>query len=54
MKVHNFLGCGFQEIINQKVIEIEMNLSGLSFQREFEMSILYREIHICTEGWIFG
>lgn len=42
MRVHSGLGCGFQEVIYQRALEIEMNLAGLDFQREFEMLVYYR------------
>ncbi len=46
--VHKFLGNGFQEVIYQRALEIEMQLTGISFQREFEMPIFYRDQHIGT------
>lgn len=46
--VHNTLGNGFQEVIYQRAIEIEMVLTGISFSREFEMPIFYREQQIGT------
>ncbi len=48
MKVHSALGSGFQEVIYQRALAIEMNLEGLSFQREMEMPIFYREEQIGT------
>ena len=48
MSVHKALGNGFQEVIYQRALEIEMNLADISFQREFEMPIFYREIQIGT------
>ena len=48
MKVHSILGNGFQEVIYQRALEIEMNLEGLSFTREFEMPIFYKEEQIGT------
>lgn len=48
MKVHAALGNGFQEVIYQRALEIEMKLSGLSFHREFEMGIFYRNELIGT------
>lgn len=48
MKVHSTLGNGFQEVIYQRALEIEMALEGLSFQREMEMPIFYREQQIGT------
>jgi len=46
--VHKTLGNGFQEVIYQRALEIEMSLSGLSFKREFEMPIFYRDQQIGT------
>ncbi|MFI5139206.1 MAG: GxxExxY protein [Sphingobacteriales bacterium] len=41
MKVHNTLGNGFQEVIYQRALEIEMRKAGLGFTREMEMTIYY-------------
>ena len=41
MKVHKTLGCGFQEKIYQRALDIEMHKQGLKFEREREMNILY-------------
>jgi len=46
MTVHRFLGNGFQEVIYQRALEIEMQLQGLHFLREMEMPIFYREQQI--------
>ncbi len=48
MTVHNILGNGFQEVIYQRALEIEMNLAGLEFKREFDMPIMYRDFQIGT------
>jgi GxxExxY protein len=48
MKVHNVLGNGFQEVIYQRALAIEMEKQGLSFLREKEMSIFYDGIDIGT------
>jgi len=48
MAVHKTLGNGFQEVIYQRALAIEMNLAGIKFQREYEMPIYYREEHIGT------
>jgi GxxExxY protein len=48
MKVHSYLGNGFQEIIYQRCLDIEMRKQGLIFGREFEMDIYYEEIHVGT------
>lgn len=34
MQVHTIMGNGFQEVIYQRALEIEMSLGGLSFERE--------------------
>jgi len=41
MKVHNIIGSGFQEIIYQRALAIEMRIQGLSFEVEKEMPIYY-------------
>jgi len=46
MKVHSTLGNGFQEVIYQRALAIEMAYENISFQREMEMSIFYREEQI--------
>ncbi len=46
MTVHKTLGNGFQEVIYQRALEIEMREAGISFNREFEMPIFYRKQQI--------
>ena len=48
MTVHSALGNGFQEVIYQRALAIEMRLADISFSREFEMPIFYREEQIGT------
>ncbi len=48
MKVHNTLGNGFQEVIYQRALAIEMRKQGLAFLREMEMPIYYEEENIGT------
>lgn len=43
MKVHAALGNGFQEVIYQRALEIELQESGLEFAREFNMPVFYKE-----------
>jgi GxxExxY protein len=38
LTVHNTLGNGFQEVIYQRAMVIELPLHGLSFEREKSMS----------------
>jgi GxxExxY protein len=48
MNVHSTLGNGFQEVIYQRALAIEMRKQGLDFQREMEMTIFYDGIDIGT------
>ena len=48
MKVHSALGNGFQEVIYQRALAIEMQKQSLEFQREMEMTIYYDGIEIGT------
>lgn len=41
MKVHAILGNGFQEVIYQRALKIEMEKQGLRFQRELKMPLFY-------------
>lgn len=46
MKVHSALGNGFQEVIYQRAMEIEMSDTGLGFSREHEMPVYYKNQQI--------
>lgn len=48
MKVHNTLGNGFQEVIYQRALAIELGKAGIEFAREVEMPIHYGEQEIGT------
>ena len=48
MRVHATLGNGFQEVIYQRALEMEMASEGLGFVREMEMPIFYKEVQIGT------
>ena len=48
MKVHNTLGNGFQEVIYQRCLAIELEVQGLLFARELEMPIYYNDIEVGT------
>jgi GxxExxY protein len=59
MKVHSVLGNGFQEVIYQRALEIELRKCGLQFVREFNMPIFYdneqigeRRVDFFVEGVI--
>ena len=48
MEVHRYLGNGFQELIYQRALAIELRLRGLAFAREQEMEIFYKGENIGT------
>ena len=48
MKVHRYLGNGFQEVIYQRALGIELRNAGLDFTREQEIPILYEGEEIGT------
>jgi GxxExxY protein len=48
MKVHSFLGNGFQEVIYQRCLAIEFEKNDITFVREMEMPIYYHEINVGT------
>lgn len=48
MKVHSTLGNGFQEVIYQRALAIEMTKQGLGYQREMTMNIYYDGVDIGT------
>ena len=48
MEVHKTLGNGFQEVIYQRALAIELENQKLSFARELEMQIEYKSREIGT------
>ena len=46
MNVHSTLGCGFQEVIYQRALELELQAEEILFNREYEMPIYYRNVQI--------
>lgn len=48
MAVHKALGNGFQEVIYQRALAIEMHDVGIPFSREVEMPIYYKKSEIGT------
>jgi GxxExxY protein len=48
MKVHNALGPGFQEVIYQRCLAIELERADIGFQREQEHTIYYENIDVGT------
>jgi GxxExxY protein len=48
MRVHAALGSGFQEVIYQRAMAIEMTDAGLSFSREHDMPVYFKNQQIGT------
>ena len=48
MKVHNTLGAGFQEVIYQRCLAIELGRASVGFVREQEHTIYYDGIEVGT------
>jgi len=48
MKVHNTLGNGFQEVIYQRCLAIELKKANLAFEREKDQIIYYEGFEVGT------
>jgi GxxExxY protein len=48
MQVHNTLGNGFQEVIYQRCLAIELEKAGINFEREVDQKIYYHNIEVGT------
>lgn len=48
MEVHKHLGNGFQEVVYQRALAIEMQLQEINFIREQEMPLQYKGINVGT------
>jgi len=46
MEVHRTLGNGFQEVIYQRSLAVEMEKVGLVFGRESEMPLFYKGVSV--------
>ncbi len=48
MKVHSALGNGFPEVIYQRSLAIELEKSGIQFNREIQQDVFYDNIKVGT------
>ena len=48
MEVHNNIGCGFQELIYQRALALEMENRGISYTREVKIDVLFKGIIVGT------
>ena len=46
MEVHKVLGNGFQEVIYQRALAIELTNAGIAFERKKQMPIFYKNEQI--------
>ena len=46
LEVHKELGCGFQEVIYQRSLEMEFTFRKMNFSREYEMPVHYKSIEV--------
>jgi GxxExxY protein len=46
MEVHKVLGNGFQEVIYQRCLAIELDKAGIPYAREVEQEIYYKDINV--------
>ncbi|MEZ5172101.1 MAG: GxxExxY protein [Bacteroidia bacterium] len=53
MEVHKHLGNGFQEVVYQRALAIEMQLQNIEFVREQEMPLVYKGYAVAHAGLIF-
>lgn len=58
MEVHNQLGNGFQEVVYQRALSVELNLQQIIHARELEMPLTYkgfnigkRRVDFLLRGW---
>lgn len=48
MKVHNTMGLGFQEVIYQRCLAIELGRAELDYAREQEQTVYYEDLEVGT------
>jgi GxxExxY protein len=46
MAVHRALGTGFQEVVYQRSLAVELAQAGIYFVREVEMPIFYKDVEV--------
>ncbi len=46
MEVHRILGNGFQEVVYQRAMSIEMKMQSIEFDREKEMPLQYKGFNV--------
>lgn len=46
MEVHRALGNGFQEVIYQRALAVELELNKITFAREYEMPVFFKDVQV--------
>jgi len=46
MEVHGIIGNGFQEVVYQRALSVEMKLRNVDHRREFEMPLSYKGVPV--------
>ena len=46
MRVHTLMGTGFQEVIYQRSLAVELGQAKLAFSRELEMPVYYKGVEV--------
>ncbi|MCB9244983.1 MAG: GxxExxY protein [Flavobacteriales bacterium] len=46
MEVHKYFGNGFQEVVYQRALAIELSMQGLAYSREHEMPLQYKGYYV--------
>ena len=46
MEVHRTLGCGFQEVVYQRALAVEMTQQAVEYGREADMQIYYKGVAV--------
>lgn len=46
MEVHNYMGNGFQELVYQRALSVELNLNNIQHERELEMPLEYKGVNV--------
>ncbi|ADB42500.1 conserved hypothetical protein [Spirosoma linguale DSM 74] len=46
MEVHRALGNGFQEVIYQRALAVELDLNKITFAREYEMPVFFKDVQV--------
>jgi GxxExxY protein len=49
-RVHRTLGPGFEEVIYQRALALELQAQGLDYSREVWIDVIYRDVKVGSKG----